>query len=386
MRISRSHRLLLLFFIFLMILLATNYYWYTVDDVQFWYIEYIHEQLGKAKFHLLEQAFIANELRRTLLLPNVGQSQMGMRYPYAFEFYYETVDLSRSFATMSVWNFQFWRLTLAARRKTLTAALVYILLSGQCSKQRLTWYDVQSELWLRLQATHNIILLPKPACFETNYGWSAPRYPQSIVDYLRSTHSNTDIIVSVKSSHLFLMDPVEMSMNVLRHNRTLIRIAEAFARSHRPYVAVHWRMEGAQGNGLQCARTLVNTTHPYISSHAVYFSTDHPFRNELKSASFQSCCRSDQTKGYQHVLEYLRPLMLDDLPLRAIGSDSGSLAIVEKLICKYADVFLAGNAPCDRHGSFGREIIKYRQTIAHTSWLYWSQPNATYEPRKAYPW
>jgi hypothetical protein len=386
MRVSRSHRFLLLFLIFMMILLFSRYHWYAQDDTQFWYIEYIDEQLGKAKFHLLEQAFIANQLRRTLVLPNVGQSQIGMRYPYAFGFYYEAADLSRSFSTMAVRNFRFWRLQFAARRKTFTAALVYILLSGQCSKQRLTWYDVHSELWLRLQATHDIILLPKPACFETNYGWNAPRYPQPIIDHLRSTYLNTDIVVSVKNSHLFLMDPVEMSVSVLRHNRTLVRIAQAFARSRRPYVAVHWRMEGALGNGFECARTLVNATRPYSTSHAIYFSTDHPFRNELKSASFRSCCRPDLTKGYNHVLEYLHPLMLDDLPLQSIGSDSGSLAIVEKLICQYADVFLAGNAPCDRHGSFGREIIKYRQIIAQTPWSYWSHPNATYEPRKAYPW
>ena len=384
MKFSRHYRLVLLFLTFLIILSVTRYHWYTADNVHFWYIEYVDEQLGKAKFHFVEQLIIANYLKRTVILPNVGQSQIGMRHPYAFEFYYETTSLSRNFSTMSVWRFR--RLQGQTKRKTFTAALVYISYPGQCSKQNLTWSDVRSELWLQLRATHDIILLPKPACFETKYGWRAPPYPQPIIDHLRSTHSNTDIIVSVKTSNIFLMDPAAMPMSVLQHNRTLVEIAKAFARSHRPYVAVHWRMEGAGGNGIACARTLVNTTRRYSSSHAVYFATDHPFRKELKSASFKSCCRPDSTIGYQYVIESLRPLMLNNLPLLSIGSDSGSLALVEKLICEYADVFLAGNAPCDRHGSFGREMIKYRQIIARTPWLYWSEPNAKYEPRNAYPW
>ena len=146
-------------------------------------------------------------------------------------------------------------------------------------------------------------------------------------------------------------------------------------------------MEGAGGDGVKCAHTLVNTASLYVSSHRMYFATDHPSdKTKLKSASFQSCCRPDYTDGYNFVMKSLRPLTFSDLPLQLIGGDLGSLSIVEKLICELADVFLAGNAPCDRHGSFGREMIKFRQVTNRTPWLYWSQPNATYEPEKAYPW
>lgn len=384
MKIFHFYRICSLLLIFSIILLVSKYYWYTQDDIKFWYIEYIDEQSGKAKFHFLEQLFIASELQRTVILPNVGQSQMGMQHPHYFEFYYEKATLSGAFPMISVLNFRLRQSKL--KSKTITAALVYILVEGQCAKQPMSWSDVTSELWLELTATYHIETFPTPICFETKYGWQAPIYPRPIIDYFRNSHLKTDMIVSVKISFFFLMDPSQMRISLLQHNRTLIRIAETFARVHRPYVAVHWRMEGARGNGTQCAQVLVNTTRYYSASHAVYFSTDHPFRTELKSASFRNCCRSDYTRGYQYVLESLRPLMFNDLPLHSIGSDPGSLAIVEKLICEYADVFLAGNAPCDRHGSFGREMIKYRQTIARTPWLYWSQPDATYEPHKDYPW
>ena len=187
---------------FLIFLLGT-YYSDTEEDTQFWYIEYIFEQLGKTKFHFAEQVLIAHEVRRTLILPNVGQSQMGMRYPFSFDFYYERKSLSSKFSVISPTDFRSHMSRLANRNRRVTAAIIYILIDGQCATCTMAWSDVQSEFWYTIFATYNMELLSNPACFETIYGTKAPLYPQPIIDFLRRNHSKTDIIVTLKNSYLF---------------------------------------------------------------------------------------------------------------------------------------------------------------------------------------
>lgn len=352
---------------------------YITDHVQFWYTELVAEQLGKAKYHFLEQAFLAQQLNRTLVLPNVGVSRIGMIYPHPFDLYYQTEPLSKILRHTSVSSFRShpWH----SRKTPITAALVFIMKHGQCSSENSSWSKIKSKTWLDFERTVNVTLLTPPACFEMNDGMKPPKYPWPILDFLRRDHFKTDIIVAVKLTGLFMMKPPAIPLNSLKHNRSLIQIVDAFSRSHRPYVAAHWRMETARANGITCARLLVKAAQRFNSSYRVYFATDHPFENERKSGTFTKCCRKDYHEGYNYVLSSLRPIMLNALPLGAIGGDPGSLSIVEKLICMHSDVFLPGNVPCARHGSFAREMIEFREYTTHAPWFYWNRPNEKYQRR-----
>ena len=68
---------------------------------KYWLIEHIGEQLGKAKFHFMEQVTIANLLNRTLVLPNVGNSEIGLRLDMPFTHYYQANNIKTIARTLS---------------------------------------------------------------------------------------------------------------------------------------------------------------------------------------------------------------------------------------------------------------------------------------------
>jgi hypothetical protein len=386
--------LLRLTYFLIVVLLCLNYVRITIiptfhnDDIQigkYWLIEHIGEQLGKAKFHLLEQITISNLLNRTLLLPNVGNSEIGLRLNMSFDHYYQANCLTNIVHAVSITKFYHSIMNINIQRP-LNACLVFIGHSN-CPINNLSWNSVENSVFKNLSRKFTINKLP-PLCFLTSFGWNPPTLPDTIVKQLDSLHSNTDIIITIKESSLFMMDPNKLPVHILQHNQTLINMAREFIKTASPYLAIHWRMEGGPEDGRVCARTLLQTVANLSSMHKfkyIYFATDHPNPTErLKSNSYPQS-RSDQTAGYLEIMNKLNPLTYRNISSVSVLTDSGSLSIVEKLICQDSDFFLAGYVPCDRHGSFGREILKHRQTISKKPWLYWSNPKQLYQPEKFYP-
>ena len=357
----------------------------SVEIGKYWLIEHLYEQLGKAKFHFLEQIAITILLNRTLVLPNVGNSEIGLRLTKPFEYYYRTDGLTNLVRTLSTTEFNSYMVNVDIRR-SLSASLVYIG-AHSCSVERFTWNSVQSITFKDLTNKFDVKKL-RPLCLLTFHGRNLSALPDTMAKQLTDLHNNVDIIVAIKESSWFLMDPNKLPVHVLKHNRTLIKMAKIFAKAASPYLAVHWRMEGGTKDGRLCATTLLQTVANISSMHyfkKIYFATDHPLSSEQLISNSYPKSRIDQTLGYDEVMKKLKPVTFRNILSYSAINDSGALSIIEKLICQESDFFLAGYVPCDRHGAYGREIIKYRQIISKKPWLYWTNSAQPYEPEKWYP-
>ena len=357
----------------------------SVEIGKYWLIEHLGEQLGKAKFHLLEQIAITILLNRTLVLPNVGNSEIGLRLTKPFEYYYRTDGLTNLVRTLSTTEFNSYMMNIDIRR-SLKACLVFIGTSS-CPAKKFTWNSVQSTTFKNLLNKFDLKKL-RPLCFLTSHGSELPALPYIMAKQLTNIHNNVDIIVAIKESPWFLMDPNKLPVHVLEHSWTLIKMAKDFAKAASPYLAIHWRMEGSKKDGRLCARTLLQTVSNISSMHyfkKIYFSTDRPLSsNQLISNSYRKS-RIDQTLGYNEVMKKLKPLTFRNISSYPAIGGSSTLSIIEKLICRESEFFLAGYAPCDRNGAYGREIVKYRQLISRKPWLYWTNPAQPYDPEKYFP-
>ena len=118
-----------------------------VEVGKYWLIEHLDEQLGKAKFHFLEQIAITILLNRTLVLPNVDNSEIGLRLTKPFEYYYQRDALASLVRTLSTTEFNSYMIHVDIRR-LLKAHLVYIG-AHSCSIKRLSWNSVQSATFKR---------------------------------------------------------------------------------------------------------------------------------------------------------------------------------------------------------------------------------------------
>lgn len=357
----------------------------STDFEKYWLIEHLGEQLGKAKFHFLEQMAISNLLNRTLVLPNVGNSEIGLRLRMPFSYYYQTDDLTNIVRTLSTADFINRMMNIKIKRK-LRACLVFI---GEhtCPVEKLSWDSVQNTIFKDLSKIFSIKKLT-PICLLTSYGWKPPTLPDAIIQKLSSLNHYVDIVVTVKESSLFLMDPRTLPVHILKHNRTLIEIAKTFAKAISPFLAIHWRMEGGYEDGRLCARRLLETVANVSNLHFfknIYFATDHPSPSERLISNSFSQSRTDQTLGYCEIMNKLKPVTFRNLSYHSSIADSGTLSILEKLICQESDFFLSGYVPCDRNGAYGREMVKYRKFISKKPWLYWNDPLQPYEPEKFYP-
>ncbi|CAF3639448.1 unnamed protein product [Rotaria socialis] len=357
----------------------------SVEFGKYWLIEHLNEQLGKAKFHLFEQVVICNLLNRTLILPNVENSEIGLRLRHSFDYYYQPDSLTHITRALSSVEFTN-HIKETTRKKELKAVLVFIG-DSSCPSGNSSWDNVHSAIFKHLSRKFIVIKL-RPLCFLTSYGWNPPVLPDAIVSRLAASYYDTDIVVAIKQSPFFLMDPNKLPVHVLKHNQTLIDMAEKFSEARSPYLAIHWRMEGGDENGVVCAHTLLKTVTTIRNTSQfknIYFATDHRLPSErLLSNSYENS-RADQTSGYWQVMETLKPLTFRNVSSFLSLTDSGALSIVEKLVCLKSDFFLPGYVPCDRNGAFGREMVRIRQMVSRKPWLYWSDPLQTYEPEKFHP-
>ncbi|KAF8625240.1 hypothetical protein AX17_006906 [Amanita inopinata Kibby_2008] len=384
----------------------------------------VAEQESKARLHFSQLVHLARALNRTLILPNVGKSRMGVCFGWDFEVYYDISGLDElgvQYARLDV--LKAWIDDRASRRHSTSGQLLFLeeksdfssitddrhlredfnvrkidnesLLDSGCFKSRFQNLLIKSD-------SVTVITIPSPMKTATTeiatklintlhgntrlHSFKAPRSDNSDTDVGASMSEDPDILViNWDLRHSVFLAPVFD----VRYSPRLIDLASKLAPPG-PYLAVHWRMETIEPDNLpQCAYalvdTLVNILHdPSISGDiaAVWLASDVPFLLQSNMAA-KSGTLKVLTASHQEAIEIVRAAFaldggLTDWRLHTLEQalsdrythdgyhadwldDSGVRGILDKIITAQAALFVGGTRRCSRISSYTKQIVDMRK-------------------------
>ncbi|KAI8378356.1 hypothetical protein BD560DRAFT_325468 [Blakeslea trispora] len=346
----------------------------------------ITEQESKAQMHFRQLAFLAGQLNRTIVLPNVYQSHLGACLPYPFDFYYDPQwleDHAHHFKYITMDKFKEW---IEARHQASfvpTGQEIYI----QGSQK--------SKLLKRIKnCLHDLFDFSQRPVVNYQF-FDHARPPKDInlnqimtsllSDQARYHESALDEPVDVihlyyDRRYMFLHHP-QAAIPLSYHPRWT-QTANQMAEQLKPFVAIHWRMERLEpvSNLLPCAKNLIHQVQQKNHTN-VFLLTDYPhlLNNRPESSSF----RPNQLKPEHHqAIEYLYHHLnvsltaLEPMASNVSGwhvmsvntthpglpSDKGVLGIVDKLVAMQAQSFFAGKPNvCAKASSFTARIRDSRR-------------------------
>ncbi|KAH7881737.1 hypothetical protein F5I97DRAFT_1833062 [Phlebopus sp. FC_14] len=399
----------------------------------------IGEQESKARQHLLQLATLARELNRTLVLPNVGRSRLGVSAKWPFETYYDaqTFAASRGFAaTMQLADFRSWT---HGRQVELTSHFVSMKIKGkgdhaEAGREDFTLGETEIDPKLslcleaklpdlRLSSPTGLLVSFKPGRLKNMHTpsqlvqlFSGPVYRKSSAESHLANPSdgllpdvatvtdfaNVDVIVVDYD----LRYPIFNEPSVgLSYALPLYDLADKLAETARPFLAVHWRMEGVPVQNLAwCAVSLINVLRGLLEEgqgeniRSVWFATDYPLLLDestsngingrgppryggRKSSTFKTLT-SEHDDAVELVKDAFRPgreldaYRLTDLSEQLLSysytegkfdiedellEDSGIHGILDKLVTVQSQIFVSGSEDCSKTSSFSKQIIDGRQ-------------------------
>ncbi|KAF8910758.1 hypothetical protein CPB85DRAFT_678400 [Mucidula mucida] len=300
-----------------------------ITDKKFLIPGYIGEQESKARIHFQDMHQLARTLDRILVLPNVGQSRLGMCRDYAFDMYYDASGLQ---GVMTMDDFR-W---LVEDDDRLNAQLILV---GRNPKEYF------------------------PQCMP-----DFDIFPSSPV---RAGKDNLTSLLGAQTADVLIVNwdlryPVFSTTTPLHYSPELRRLSETIE-PPKPYVMVHWRMETIPASALvPCARALLGAIHDSGIS-TVWFASDYPFSLQ-ESGDLAPKSSTFRNFGEDHrraVGILMTEPGLDVRHLEGtldIGTmDTGVLGILDKLVGIKADVFISGAEGCGRKSSFTRQIVEGRK-------------------------
>lgn len=280
---------------------------------------YIGEQESKARIHLADILQLSKALGRTLVLPNVSDSRLGLCRQHDFTLYYETEGLGN----VERLDDFLWR---AQDEDRMDAQLVTV---GKNAKQTLP------------------VCLPN---LDIHGGLVSvdTKSAEHLVDVLKMVTADV-LVVNWENRHPFYID----SAISLQYSPSLIQLATKLA-PPRPYVMVHWRMETVSPSGLLlCAQALVDAILD-IGITTIWLATDYPYalaepnHKVTKSSTFRDFGPAHK-QAIASLVAHPNIEVIDLLGrMGRINIDMGVMGILDKLVGVNADVFLAGGAGCGR--------------------------------------
>ncbi|CAI7921084.1 unnamed protein product, partial [Closterium sp. NIES-54] len=356
---------------------------------------YSLEQLSNTRAHLVEAARFAQATNRTLVLPKGSRSRLSLARDLPLCAYF---DLSRLDAHWISPEF-FLHLARAAVNPPFAKASPSVAFVHLQTSQvwRLTFTqgplaNMLSELMVygmgHAPSRRNTVDVTTPvnssALFQQLHTW----WHRDVLVWVKTTYDRVD----------FHLPTDDISFKMLPYSQTWHAMAhQAMARLPPRYIAVHYRsefiafhlahklvrrgfkveagvLEELMTGCMEAARDLINGMKRRHNISAVFIAADVPFDDKAGSL-----VRSDSWKdttwmfqGQKRVLEapreklrWLREqvagtVMVDELMPAVNHYDPGIVAILDKLLCVHAHVFLAGSITCGGSRGFEQDITQHR--------------------------
>ncbi|CAI6009459.1 unnamed protein product [Closterium sp. NIES-65] len=374
---------------------------------------YSEEQLSNTRSHLAEAARVAQATNRTLVLPKASHSRLSLDRALPLCTYFDLSRLDAHWISPELFLL-LARVALippvssaAAPAAGPSVAFLHVQANQTWRRPFRPLVDMLSELMVygmgHAPAKHNTVDVLMPA-------------NNSAILHMLYKWRHTDVLVWVKSTfHRVPFHPPTnaISLQMLPYSQAWHAMAHrAMARLPPRYIAVHYRSEfiafhlvhklAQQGlkaeagvldelmtGCMEAARDLINGMKRRHHISAVFIAADVPLDERagcvVRSDSWKDTTWmfDQQERALQAPREKLRWLreqvegtvMVDEL-LPAIDQyDPGIVAIVDKLLCAHAHIFLAGSVICGGTRGFEEDITSHRVNLNNTFLRRWLSPS-----------
>ncbi|CAG8505531.1 3878_t:CDS:2, partial [Ambispora gerdemannii] len=344
---------------------------------------YIGEQESKAQQHFRNLLRLAQRLDRTLVLPNVGDSRISSCKSYPFEYYYSVKSLRNLLSRPSLITQSELYKWLEARKNLReeentsllpTAKIVIIEKGDDRINNNVTsaTIDLTTPKARRQICVSPFIEKKKLSSAPTfnlqtrtsNY-WSTKGNREAISKFFEENLKNDESEVMIV--HYTLRFPfTDATPLPVAYSEKLIERVQTATSSIHPYVAVHWRMEGADDINLPtCAKNLVEYLQNLKDTHGitnVYFATDYPVEGgPIHSGTFRGL-----NENHHEAIDIIRK-EIDFYTWGKLSDSSNNtsvMGILDKLVLMHADWFVSGPLECRKDSSsFTIQIIEQRNQI-----------------------
>ncbi|KIY48612.1 hypothetical protein FISHEDRAFT_73583 [Fistulina hepatica ATCC 64428] len=372
----------------------------------------IGEQESKARLHFAQILELAHKLNRTVVLPNVAKSRLGVCGQWKFGEYYDADALARAIehdggmVPVDQPTFKTW---LDCQTGDVPAQLVWLGTKPLPSESDAMHRFSDFGMHVMDRAALAQLKLKLPSCFPKRFAkLDVRQYPQvymhpktrgaqaigpSIADALRLMDDSEVLVVNWDLRYPVFEDmstdpdvlPTHEQQPALAYAPQLHDLATRLAPSE-PYIAVHWRMESVNPDVLAgCVAQLIDVLARLRDDHditAVWFASDAPLgrRATAKSGTFkdwgpahiaatralEAAFELDGVLGRSdaHILE-LGPALadgdLDTVVDADLLDDPGVRGILDKIIVSRSTIFVSGSRACARASSFTRQIVRERE-------------------------
>ncbi|CAI5477501.1 unnamed protein product, partial [Closterium sp. Yama58-4] len=367
---------------------------------------YSHEQLSNTRSHLVEAARFAQATNRTLVLPKGSRSRLSVGGALPLCDYFDLARIATHWISPELF--------LLLARAALTAPFAAAAARG--ASPSVAFVHVQTHRMWHLPFTQRCLVDILSELMVYGMGHAPSRrntldviMPADSSAILRKLNKwrHTDVLVWVKTTfeRMGFQPPTDsISFQMLPYSQEWHAMAQrAMARLPPRYIAVHYRsefiafhlahklvrkgfkveagvLEELMTGCMEAARDLINGMKRRHNISAVFIAADVPFDDKAGSL-----VRSDSWKettwrfqGQERVLaapqEKLRWLreqvagtvMVDELMPAINHYDPGIVAILDKLLCAHAHVFLAGSITCGGGRGFEEDINIHRHHFNRT--------------------
>ncbi|CAB4378537.1 unnamed protein product [Rhizophagus irregularis] len=351
---------------------------------KFLFVYNFGEQETKANLHFRSFSQLAEKLNRTMILTNVGSSQISVCQNFSFNLYYNVTLLKKEFPNVlykSEDDFILWlkeRDQIKNKLNNINNNEVIPPLSILHSNLRR--YDITSETIYRnvkpvvslsecLSKFGPFMNLTDPNNFRVKYTimditkfdlkteQSRAKFSKLLIDDL----SVNEEILLVNS---YVLDPLfPVIMPVIPYNDYILNEAQKLKEKlSSSYIGIHWRLEQSRPELLpECAQGLIITLNKIMKEEGIeniYLATDYP----LLSSSSQSDTFTKITNYHHDAIRMLNETFKINTWVSLGGLEQlrknekydtefigpGIQGILDKLVCVNSNYFIAGPKGCSR--------------------------------------
>ncbi|KAK2459909.1 hypothetical protein APHAL10511_008109 [Amanita phalloides] len=363
----------------------------------------VAEQESKARLHFAQLVFLAQALNRTLILPNVGKSRMGICLGWDFDTYYDLSGLMNQgiqFARLDI--LKAWVDLQASRRRHVSGQFLNLAEKSESGfgpdqrpnadfeLQATDFDDIDTGCFRsRLQNLNmteygavSLAMIFSKKVPLVNIGDKLVNTIQDAINVPQLLASGADEgATALKGPDILVLNwdlrhPVFPLVSFeLRYSPRLIDLACDLSPPG-PYLSVHWRVETIVTQNLpQCAYALIDTLANMLHDPSlagdikfIWLASDMPFTTMPKAA--KSGTLKELTFLHEEAAQIVRSAFetggaladwslqtleeklnarfsFDDHHLDWIG-DSGVRGILDKIIAAQATLFVSGSRRCSR--------------------------------------
>ncbi|CAB4412964.1 unnamed protein product [Rhizophagus irregularis] len=351
---------------------------------KFLFVYNFGEQETKANLHFRSFSQLAEKLNRTMILTNVGSSQISVCQNFSFNLYYNVTLLKKEFPNVlykSEDDFILWLkerdqiknklnninnnevipplsiLHSNLRRYDITSETIYrnvkpVVSLSECLSKFGPFMNLTDPNNSRVKYT--IMDITK---FDLKTEQSRAKFSKLLIDDL----SVNEEILLVNS---YVLDPLfPVIMPVIPYNDYILNEAQKLKEKlSSSYIGIHWRLEQSRPELLpECAQGLIITLNKIMKEEGIeniYLATDYP----LLSSSSQSDTFTKITNYHHDAIRMLNETFKINTWVSLGGLEQlrrnekydtefigpGIQGILDKLVCVNSNYFIAGPKGCSR--------------------------------------